>query len=278
MPGHQADGCCFPGEAQVQSTGGVLKMSEVQIGDFIMAGRKDGSVEFSEVYAWGHRDVERHEKYLKIAAGSHSMWLSANHLVAVADSKCSGCFRFIRACEVSTKDTIYTMDGLDRIKKEQVISITTEEKLGVFAPFTKNGTVIVDGILASCYSEVGNHKAAHFCLSWLRAAYKMGMFIQKEEGKMCHGGAEMRGAHKAVQKLASLIGYTRKTAVAQSAGGECADHVLLHDCLSCAQYKTCLLEQFVPSDVIAFFLAQQDAKGIRSKDFKLYKRFLAKMA
>jgi hypothetical protein len=203
-----AECCCFPHDATVQSLRGVLTMADVQIGDQLLAGRKDGSVHYSEVYAWGHKDTEKPCEYHMITAGTRLMCVSGNHLVPVVQSKKSGSFRFIPAKKITDQDIIYTMDESERIREESVTSISKQTKLGAFAPFTKSGTILVDGVLASCYSEVSNHRAAHFCLSWLRVAHEMGFFIQKDQGEMCYKGADMKGSHKLVNRMATFTGYS----------------------------------------------------------------------
>merc|ERR1712141_453617 len=109
------------------------------------------------------------------------MCLSDNHLLPVARSKQCGAFQFIPAKELTTEDTIYIMDGVERVREERITSITPEKKLGLFAPLTMNGTVVVDGVAASCYAEVRDHEIMHLWQLWLRGAYQMGLLAQTNE-------------------------------------------------------------------------------------------------
>ena len=39
---------------------------------------------------------------------------------------------------------------------------------GAYSPLTKEGTIIVDGVLSSCYAHSPDHDVAHFVLTPLR--------------------------------------------------------------------------------------------------------------
>ena len=56
------------------------------------------------------------------------------------------------------------------------VAVKTVEKvvsLGVFAPLTKSGTLLVDGALVSNYAYHTDHKFVHSCFKPLRALYKL---------------------------------------------------------------------------------------------------------
>ena len=48
-----------------------------------------------------------------------------------------------------------------------VVEINIEEKTGAYVPLTEAGTMIVDGVLVSCYTNT-NHFLAHIVLAPLR--------------------------------------------------------------------------------------------------------------
>lgn len=48
-----------------------------------------------------------------------------------------------------------------KIIPDKIRKISVETKRGIFSPITSSGTIIVNGIHASCYSTVENHLLQH---------------------------------------------------------------------------------------------------------------------
>jgi len=44
---------------------------------------------------------------------------------------------------------------------ESIVRVEETIEKGVYAPLTEEGTVVVDGIMASCYSNYNSHQFAH---------------------------------------------------------------------------------------------------------------------
>ncbi|KAK6186134.1 hypothetical protein SNE40_008231 [Patella caerulea] len=74
---------------------------------------------------------------------------------------------FLVVCDVDV-DT----DSEGTITTEPVVSIETIQGKGIYNPFTKEGTIFVNGILASCYSGV-KPSLAHNALAPFRALYSV---------------------------------------------------------------------------------------------------------
>merc|ERR1719188_2405968 len=51
-------GSCFPADAVVISAAGPKRMADVQVGDSLLGMDAAGKIDFSEVRAWLHRDVD----------------------------------------------------------------------------------------------------------------------------------------------------------------------------------------------------------------------------
>jgi hedgehog len=51
--------------------------------------------------------------------------------------------------------------GNDALDADAVASVRTVRRRGVFAPLTAAGTLVVDGVGASCYAVVSSHPLAH---------------------------------------------------------------------------------------------------------------------
>ena len=97
-----------------------------------------------------------------------SIRVSASHLLAIP----GGEYKFAR--DLRREDLIVTFDFDKQVKTEEKIkSILIEPVEGYSAPLTMSGTLLVDGILASCYATIGSHTIAHSVMAPARWWYAM---------------------------------------------------------------------------------------------------------
>jgi hypothetical protein len=154
---------CFSGDSIVEVLKkGFVAMKDLSLGDMVkVAGGK-----FSEVYSFGHYDQHQMADYLSIDAGLDSkLTLSPDHMVFVEN-------KAVPASLVSVGDKLTLVDGSAVVK-----SIKEVVRTGAFAPFTKDGTIVVNNVVASSYISLqsdssqleiggvktfGMHPVAHF--------------------------------------------------------------------------------------------------------------------
>jgi len=129
---------CFSSDATVQVFNkGTVAMKDLVLGDLAMVARG----KFSEVYSFGHRNEDSPAKFLSIDSGlKRPLVLSSDHLVFVKGSP-------VPASNVLIGDELSLVDGTTvTVKKISIVTST-----GAFAPFTRDGTIVVDNIVASSY-------------------------------------------------------------------------------------------------------------------------------
>lgn len=125
---------CFPSEAIVETPEGKKPIYALEIGDFALS--HEG---FSEVYLLGHADNESVAEYLRLTTDNGtSIRLSKEHFI-----ESNG--RYVYAKDVKKGDRL--------AYGERVIGIEKEKAKGLWNPFTIAGTIVVDGVLASCHSD-----------------------------------------------------------------------------------------------------------------------------
>jgi Hint module len=131
---------CFPGESRVEvANKGLVALKDLTLGDMVKVSRE----KYSEIYSFGHYDREVHASYLSIDAGLDSpLLISPDHMVFVND-------KAIRAASVTIGDKLSLADGYATVR-----SIDTVSAVGAFAPFTKDGTLVVDSIKVSSYVDL----------------------------------------------------------------------------------------------------------------------------
>ena len=67
---------------------------------------------------------------------------------------------------------------MDRgLKPGVVVNVEEKDQLGVYAPLTSQGNIIVDDILASCYSDFDSHELQHMVFLPFRWMYRLFEFI-----------------------------------------------------------------------------------------------------
>mmetsp|Transcript_9320 Transcript_9320/g.24649 ORF Transcript_9320/g.24649 Transcript_9320/m.24649 type:complete len:293 (+) Transcript_9320:429-1307(+) len=159
------DGDCFPADAMVEFRDGALKrMDEVEIGDEVRVSRE----EFSEVFFWGHKDVDTATgNYVQIALESgRRITLSGNHLVYV-----NGKLR--PALQVAVGDVLVDAD----VGASTVTQVDAVVKKGLYNPHTLHGDIVVDGVVASTHTAAQLSAISHMLLAVERCAYRLGFSL-----------------------------------------------------------------------------------------------------
>ncbi|XP_038158246.1 indian hedgehog B protein-like [Cyprinodon tularosa] len=169
-------GGCFPGNASVMLESGALKpIGDVRPGERLLAAAgSDGDLIFSEVLTFLDRDPTPLRLFiaLQTEAGAQ-ISLTAAHLIFVSEN-CSegtapapGALRTEYASAVQPGQCVLVSDGgpgrLSRIGR-----VSVRVSRGAFAPLTRHGTIVVDGVMASCYAVVDHHWLAHRAFAPLR--------------------------------------------------------------------------------------------------------------
>ena len=163
----KAGGSCFPGDATVFSKDGTKLMKDLKIGDKVLCNNTD----FSEVIAFLHYQPTEIAVYLTLdTEQGSSITISANHLVFTAISPESSSMKVqpLLAGEIKEGDSLIVCDEQNQPATSQVTKIHTVQKQGVYAPLTRSGVIVVDGVMASCYASFHSHDLAHVAFAPLR--------------------------------------------------------------------------------------------------------------
>ena len=144
---------CFPAHALVNTIDGELRMDELQVGSFVHDGES-----FSRVVGFLHKSVDiAPVTYISLNfSNGTALEISAKHRIFLAD----GYDVFAR--DVKVGDVMANGQIVERIE------FTKHNSL--FAPLTESGMVVVNGALASCYSEAP-HAISHFVMSMPAVVY-----------------------------------------------------------------------------------------------------------
>lgn len=153
--GASFNGICFSGESLVEVQGStttedrLIPMKDLRIGDMVRtAAAGNGADVYESVYSFGHYAPDTIGDFLEIhfaeadIVTSPPLQISPKHMVAV---KSHG---FVPASSLKIGDQVVGENDTDLI----VSSIQAGVKaLGVFAPFTPSGTIMVNGVVSSSF-------------------------------------------------------------------------------------------------------------------------------
>jgi hypothetical protein len=157
---------CFPADAQVALEGGGAKaMAELAIGDRVLAADAAGRLFFDDVAFFGHREPAASAPFVAVTTESGAVLrLSPGHfLPAVADAACAAAGagadlwaarELLPARAVTTAHRVWVAGvGGKALRLEKVARVALAEHAGLFNPYTLSGSIVVDGVAASCHSS-----------------------------------------------------------------------------------------------------------------------------
>ena len=117
-------------------------MEDLKVGSMILAG-SDG--EYQPVYAFGHFDPDNENKFFQIHTSgipdNQPLEMTKEHLVFVHGKE-----NPVRADSIQVGDVLASASGSAKVTKIEIVT-----RKGQYAPFTQDGKLVVDGILASSY-------------------------------------------------------------------------------------------------------------------------------
>merc|ERR1719402_632421 len=151
-------GGCFSSSSHVTlSTGSQKSISSLSLGDKVMTLSPSGQEIVTPFLGWIHKDSRVPSNFIKLLTSSQAMvTLTPEHIIMV-HKQGDTMPRMQPAHMVEEGDDLVTKD----LKKDKVVSISSEESEGLFAPLTSTGTLLVDGLLVSCYAHTYSHHMAH---------------------------------------------------------------------------------------------------------------------
>merc|ERR1712179_234752 len=144
-------GGCFSGSSTVETEErGNIPIGNLRLGDNVLTSTHGKGVHYTEFLGWLERDANADGKFLKISTNSSSIVLTGNHLIyrLSADVGLESVF----ADQLEEGDRLVSWKG-----EETVVGVEVAREKGIWAPLTMEGTLLVDGLLASSYASFSHH-------------------------------------------------------------------------------------------------------------------------
>jgi len=142
---------CFSGDSTVVVLNkGTLSMKDLQVGDRVGTGNM--LKPYQTVYAFGHWDLVHSMDYYQISSSKSKrpLEISGDHLLYV-----QGNTGPVRADSVQVGDVLHYAKHNTFATVTGIVKGVT--KRGMYAPLTTDGTILVDGIVASTYVDISTN-------------------------------------------------------------------------------------------------------------------------
>ena len=169
------DSACFTSESTVQlSSGDTKAMKDLAVGNEVLTYTPQGTKVLTQVLTFIHRDPDHVGRYCTVTTEDGvNIAMSESHLIFKMNTKTSS-VESIHVSRIEIGDFIFVQapDG-HKLRAVKVVGVSVAFFKGAFAPVTKEGTMIVDGVLVSCYSDINDHALAHSLMAPLRFLYSV---------------------------------------------------------------------------------------------------------
>ena len=175
-PVQDAVDSCFHPKCKVELEDGTVKMvKEVKYGDKVKAVDKHGNIIYSEVWEdkyFNLKDETQKKYYVTINAGDKTVRLTSMHTIFVNNLK-----KNMMAKNVKPGMFVNVVDG-DEVKQMMVDSVVHGMEVGKYDLYTKEGTVVVDGILTGTLAFYP-HKIAQWLHKFVNKHPRLYKFLYK---------------------------------------------------------------------------------------------------
>ncbi|VDM19499.1 unnamed protein product, partial [Hydatigera taeniaeformis] len=154
---------CFPGTANAMSaTGAPIPLSNLRIGDHVMTlDSRTLKLQPTRVTAFLHRDEHQYSPWIEITylrrdeTTPSKLRVTANHLIYRWQGRRTSVF----ANQLQPGDKIICNinhpEDLCQVEATRLVNASLTET-GVYAPLTRTGDLIIDGVLVSCFAHIRN--------------------------------------------------------------------------------------------------------------------------
>lgn len=185
-------GGCFDGHGRLLTEEfGWRLMAEIHIGDKVLSLNDDGELEYNRVLSFMDTDANAKGLFHTIETEQNQLTLTAKHLVytvpenytkdfsvrnlqvSYAQDVKPGQHILIVDSRVSLSSNRYILD----MYPTRVLRVSLKRSVGVYAPLTKHGTLVVDGVVVSCYAYINSDSIAHFAFVPMRILHTISEYV-----------------------------------------------------------------------------------------------------
>ncbi|KAH8278814.1 hypothetical protein KR018_010010 [Drosophila ironensis] len=161
---------CFTPESTALLESGVRKpLGELSIGDRVLSMASNGQPVFSEVILFMDRNLEQMQNFVRLHTdGGAVLTVTPAHLVSVwQPERQELTFSFADRIQ-EQQHVLVRSEETGELRPQRVVRVESVRRKGVVAPLTREGTIVVNSVAASCYAVINSQSLAHWGLAPMR--------------------------------------------------------------------------------------------------------------
>jgi len=168
-------GECLSGDDWAQTITGPKRVSNLRIGDHVLVRQGYAhSTTYSPITHWLHFDQSRAATFVVLeTADGRNISLTNTHLIYSGSCDKTSKFSARFAIEVAANDCLLVVnEKTNNLIQSKVIRKSTVEKSGLYSPLTEQGSIVVNQIAVSCFSNMKSEGLASFFFRpfhWLKS-------------------------------------------------------------------------------------------------------------
>ncbi|XP_059160382.1 uncharacterized protein LOC131943975 [Physella acuta] len=194
---------CFPGSSLAYlECGRAIKIENLTTGMKVLAFDENKGIIYDEIYMFGHQEKDVQALFVVLQTESGQVTLSQDHLILCRKNNKED---FVAASVVGVGDELLTRAD-PGFGWSKVVKITYKLERGMYAPFTRSGTIVVDSAVASCYIDVLPHHVSHMMLSPMRCLYRMSPSVLSH----INGAPDVYPVPPWARAALKLLGYDKR--------------------------------------------------------------------
>ena len=162
---------CFPsGSILLSRDHGPIKIEDACVGDFVACTSHNGRIQFTPIVMNALREPKVSTEMIEIVCESGArLFCTKEHYIPIVDGEK---WKFLFAEDLTVGCTVLVEQAM-QLQKSTVTQINIVIKQGLFGPVTLKETVLVDGLLVSCYGSCSSVGLASKMFLPVRLAYRI---------------------------------------------------------------------------------------------------------
>ncbi|CAG9533707.1 unnamed protein product [Cercopithifilaria johnstoni] len=162
---------CFSADTKVYTQNGEKTMKEISVGDFVLVPISKNQLRYERVEMFYHREPETRAKFVVLETESgRKLSVTELHLLPLGDCKQmhesmsdtgdiidQWLWKSKFAHKARMGDCVFTVTSNHELQVDRIVKIGRQYLKGIYSPMTVEGSIVADGVLASCFSQVESH-------------------------------------------------------------------------------------------------------------------------